>query len=151
MLLSEVWAAYKSDKQISGRNVGSTLSQYAMYSRLLIEHVGDIDIADVSLKVMKDYLSAHADRLKISSLSQRIKYFRSIWRWAHGEGIIATNPADKLEVPKPGKRSPKHESEESIEMMRAACESPLENAILEIFFATGCRISEIQGSNRSVI
>lgn len=150
MLVSEVWIRYKSDKQLEG-NSPKTLEQYGMYSRLFIEHVGDMLIQDVTLKTMKDYLAKDAGRLMPSSIGNRMKYFRSVWRWAHEEGFIPENPAARLRMPKQGKRVPKYLSEESIEMMRVSCETPLENAILEVFFATGCRIAEIQGSNRNII
>jgi len=151
MLLSTIWERYKKEKQLSGRNVPSTLDQYGMYSRLFIEHVGDMEIEDVTLKIMKEYLHIHTERLKPGSLAQRMKYFRSIWRWAHEEGYITENPAARLEIPVEGKRAPKYESEETIEMMRVACKSPLENSILEVFFATGCRIAEIQGANKNIV
>lgn len=80
-----------------------------------------------------------------------MKYFRSLWLYAHTEGIIAENPAAKLKTPKQGARVPKAMSEEDVELLRVACKSPLENAILELFFSTGCRIGEIAKMNRNAV
>lgn len=40
---------------------------------------------------------------------------------------------------------------EQIEMLRIACETSLENALLETFFASGCRISEIHKANKNIV
>jgi len=150
LILSEVWSRYKTDKQLEGYSP-HTLKGYELQSKLFIQHVGDILIQDVTYETIKSYLAQDAGRLKPSSIAFRMKYFKSVWRWAHNEGIISTNPAAKLQLPKIGKRIPKAMSEEQIEMLRTACESPLESAILETFFATGCRLSEVQQLNRNSI
>src|SRR5699024_8689885 len=36
---------------------------------------------------------------------------------------------------------------EEIELLRMACKSTFENAMLEVFFASGCRIGEVQRTN----
>lgn len=150
LILSEVWSRYKTDKQLEGYSP-HTLKGYELQSKLFIRHVGDILMQDVTYETIKSYLAKDAGRLKPSSIAFRMKYFKSVWRWAHNEGIISTNPAAKLQLPKIGKRIPKAMSEEQIEMLRTACESPLESAILETFFATGCRLSEVQQLNRNSI
>jgi integrase/recombinase XerD len=58
-----------------------------------------------------------------------------------------------------GKRIPKFLTEREIEHLREACLMPLEKALFEFMFSTGCRIGEIVSldknsvnwSNRSVI
>lgn len=42
-------------------------------------------------------------------------------------------------------------SEEDIEALREACVSPLEHALVEVLYTTGCRIGEIHGLNRNSI
>jgi integrase/recombinase XerD len=58
-----------------------------------------------------------------------------------------------------GKRIPKFLTEREIEHLREACLTPLEKALFEFMFSTGCRIGEIVSldknsvnwSNQSVI
>ncbi|MBT2215823.1 tyrosine-type recombinase/integrase [Virgibacillus dakarensis] len=150
MLLSEVWNLYKSDKQLEGYSP-VTIKGYELQSNLFIRHQGDTAIEDVTYEMMKSYLAEHAARLKPASIAFKMKYFKSVWRYAHQEGIIITNPAARLREPKQGVRVPKSMSEEAIEMLRVACETPLENAILELFFSTGCRIGEVADQLRRVI
>ncbi len=150
MLLSEVWALYKSDKQLEGYSP-YTLKSYELQYNLFFKYQGDIKIKDIDYKIMKDYLARDADRLKPASISFRMKFFRSLWRYAVDEGIIPNNPAAKLRDPKQLQRMPKDMDAEQIELLRIACETTLENALLETFFATGCRIGELQKANKDVI
>ncbi|WP_308160347.1 MULTISPECIES: tyrosine-type recombinase/integrase [unclassified Bacillus (in: firmicutes)] len=73
--------------------------------------------------------------------------------------ISPNNPAVKIKEPKTGKRIPKFLTEMEIEHLREACYSPMENALFEFMFSTGCRIGEIvtldririNWSNRSAV
>jgi integrase/recombinase XerD len=81
-----------------------------------------------------------------------------MFRWSHEEGHIPNNPAVKIKEPKTGKRIPKFLTEMEIEHLREACYSPMENALFEFMFSTGC-IGEIvtldririNWSNRSAV
>jgi integrase/recombinase XerD len=150
MKLSEAWSLYESDKQLEGYSP-YTLKAYALNSRLFIEYVGDIELEDVTFEMIKRYLAKDAARLKPSSIANRMKYFKSLFKWAIDEGYVIKNPASKLKEPKMGKRIPKAMNEEMIENIRESCETPLEHAIIEIFFTTGCRIGEVAKLRRNSI
>lgn len=150
MLISEVWELYKADKQLEGYSP-HTLKSYELQNDLFIRHQGDIPIADVTYQMIKSYLAEAAKTLKPSSVAFRMKYFRSLWRYAIDEGLISENPASRLRDPKLPKRIPKDMDPEQIEMLRMACETPLENALLETFFASGCRIGEIYQANKNIV
>lgn len=67
--------------------------------------------------------------MKPSSLSHRIRFIQSLFRWSHEEGIIDSNPASKIKKPKVGKRIPKFLTEREIEHLRDACFTPIESFI----------------------
>jgi integrase/recombinase XerD len=48
---------------------------------------------DITTQDLKGYLAESSKNLKSSSLSHRIRFIRSLFRWLHEEGIIETNPA----------------------------------------------------------
>ncbi len=150
LLLSEVWALYKSDKQLEGYSP-HTIKGYELQHKLFTRQVGDLDIKIITYQMIKSYLAEHAKTMKASSVSFKMKYFRSLWRYAIDEGFITINPASRLRDPKMPQRIPKAMNEEEIEMLRISCETTLENALLETFFASGCRIGEIYQSNKSII
>ncbi|SDO78847.1 tyrosine-type recombinase/integrase [Halobacillus aidingensis] len=150
MKLSEAWEQYELDRQLEGYSP-YTLKSYKLQSRLFIEHAGDLELEEVDFKMIKAYLAKDAKRLKPSSIANRMKYFKALFKWAVNEGLIVGNPAAKLREPKQGPRIPKAMREEEIENLREACETPLEHAIIEAFFTTGCRIGEIAKLNRNAI
>lgn len=83
----------------------------------------------ITTENLKHYLSEDDKKLKPASLGHRVRFIKSLFRWAHDEGIISKNPAAKLKEPKTGKRIPKFLTEKEIELLREACYSPMENAL----------------------
>jgi len=149
MRLSSAWEAYAADKRLDGYSP-HTMRAYKLQAQLLIRHLGDIDIKEISLKDLKDYLAAQ-EHLKPASIGHRIRFLKSLFRWAQDKGEIIGNPSARLREPKTAQRLPKDLSEEDIEMLREGCKSTLEHALVEFFYATGCRIAEVAGLNRNSI
>ncbi|MDM5207640.1 tyrosine-type recombinase/integrase [Cytobacillus kochii] len=150
MLLSEAWDKYHSDKRIEGYS-SLTLKMYGFQSNLLKRYFGDIRIGDITTENLKQYLVEAGEHLKTSSLGHRIRFIRSLFKWTHEEGYILKNPAAKLKEPKLGKRIPKFLTKHEIEHLREGCHTPLENALFEFFYSTGCRIGEVAKFNRDDI
>lgn len=150
MLLSEAWELFESERRLQGFSP-HTLKAYGIQKNLLIRHIGDVPIQEVTTHILKHYLSKAAKHLKPSSVDHRIRYIKSFFRWAHDEGFIKINPAASIKRPKLPKRIPKTLTEEDIEFLRESCKTPLENALFEFMFATGCRIGEIHRLNRNTI
>ncbi|ALC91628.1 integrase [Bacillus sp. FJAT-18017] len=158
MLLSKAWETYEADKRIEGFSP-YTLKAYGIQAKLIIKFFEDADIATLTTDLLKAYLANPSRSLKPSSLAHRIRFMKSLFRWCHEEGHISHNPAAKIKEPKVGKRIPKFLTEKEIEMLREACISPMEKALFEFMFSTGCRIGEIVSlecnsinwSNRSAI
>jgi integrase/recombinase XerD len=158
LLLSTAWETYESDKRIEVFSP-QTLKAYKLQTTLLIRYFKDVRLDTISTVQLKDYLAKSSETLKPSSLAHRIRFMKSLFRWSHEEGHISKNPAAKIKEPKLGKRIPKFLTECEIEHLREACSCPLEKALFEFMFSTGCRIGEIVSldknrinwSNRSAI
>jgi site-specific recombinase XerD len=150
MKLSEVYKLYEADKKIIGFSP-YTFKAYKIQMDLMIRHFGDTDIESLSLADLKIYLAKDADRLKPSSIGHRIRFIRSIFRYAHEEGYISTFTAAKIKEPKEGKRIPKFIVEEDIERLRDAATGAREKALICLLYATGCRVGEVHRMNRSDI
>jgi integrase/recombinase XerD len=150
MHLSSLWSAYEADKRLEGYSL-HTLKAYRLQAQLLIRHVGDVAVQTITHDTLKNYLAETTQHLKPSSIGHRVRFLKSLFRYAHDEGLTLKNPAAKLKEPKQGHRIPKALSEDIIEELRVSCQSPLEHALIEIFYTTGCRIGEIQTLNRNSI
>ena len=150
MLLSEAWQLYVADKTIERFSL-VTLKNYKIQFNLLSRYFGDVDIEDITLLGLKNYLIEQGGHLKPSSLGQRIRAMRAFFRWATDEGYCERNPAAKLREPREGKHLPKALSEEDTELLREGCQTPLEHALVEFAYTTGCRIGEMYRLNRNDI
>ena len=150
MILSDAVKAYEADKRIEGFSA-QTLNVYRLQAKLLIDHFGNINMNNITTLQLKNYLAESSNKLKPSSLSHRIRFIRSLFRWSHEEGIIDLNPASKIKEPKVGKRIPTFLTEREIEYLRDACFTPMEKALFEFMFSTGCRIGEIVSLDRNSI
>lgn len=146
MRLSTAWPQFEADKRLLGYSP-YTLKAYKLQSRLLAEFLEDPEIEEVKTEDLKGYLIS-LTHLKPASIGHRIRFIKSIFRWAQDEGIITGNPATKLREPKQGQRLPKALSEEVVEMLREACEGAFEHSLVELIYTTGCRIGEIYQLNR---
>jgi integrase/recombinase XerD len=146
MIMSELWKLYEMDKRVLGFST-YTLKAYSLQLNILIREIGDLEIENVSLNLLKDYLSQQSERLKPSSLGHRIRFYRSLFRFAFEEGHLSLNPALKLREPKTEKRITKFLIEEDIIHLKLTCHSPREHAILEFLYCSGCRVGEVQKLN----
>ena len=150
MLLSKAWEFYTKDKQLLGFSK-HTLKGYGIQFNLLVRGITDKNIEDVELFELKEYLLEAAERLKPSSVNHRIRFIRSLFHWAHNEGHITKNVSSRLTELKEAQRIPKALSEENLEMLREGCKTAREHALVETFFASGCRLSELSGLDRKDI
>lgn len=126
-----------------------TLDSYELELRIFAEHVqkaaSEITTADIRI-----YLG-ECDHLKTSSLSRRLSVLKSMFGWLANEEIIPRDPTKQIKPPKKVQRSPKALTIEEMEMIREACVTPRERALVEVLYATGGRLSEVQKMNRGDI
>lgn len=160
MYLSELWPLYEADKRLLGYSE-HTLKGYRIQSSLLIRHLGDMDINELTTFHLKQYLIQITDPekrkltgkkpLQASSIGHRIRFIRSFCRYLHDEGMTDRNLAAKLQEPKLGQRIPKTLTQEEIELLRDACCNVREKAVIEFFYSTGVRIGEAHHINKADI
>ena len=150
MFLSEAWEKYYIDKKIEGYSL-QTLKTYSLQFKMLVRYFGDVNTDEFAVDQLKNYLIAEGEHLKPSSLGHKVHFLRSFFKWLYEEGFISYNPAIKLKEPKVGKRIPKFLTEMEIEQLRDSCITPMEKAVFEFFYSTGCRIGEVVILNRANI
>ncbi|NRF95626.1 tyrosine-type recombinase/integrase [Paenibacillus frigoriresistens] len=146
MNLKDLWMLYEADKRILGFS-SHTLKAYSLQLKMLVLELGDLELEEISLIILKDYLSRVSEKLKPSSLGHRIRFVRSLFRFAFEEGHLTRNPSIKLREPKMDKRIPKFLIEEDVIHLKISCRSHREHALLEFLYCTGCRVGEVQKIN----
>jgi integrase/recombinase XerD len=98
---------------------------------------------------LMDFLVHERDRgIAVNSIARRLVAIRMFLRYLQHEGILAVNVADVMDSPRLWKTLPGVLSPREVERMLAlpAGDDPLvvrDRAILETFYATGMRVSEV--------
>lgn len=82
------------------------------------------------------------------TIAAHLSAVRSFFRWAHAEGIVDTDAASLVQMPKMPRSLPKTVSSTEMQRLLAAPDTSTPSgmrdaAMLELFYATGARISEL--------
>lgn len=102
----------------------------------------------VSTADIRQYLATRED-VQNSTLATKLSIIKSFYVWLMEEEVVLRNPASKIKPPKTPKRLPKGFTQEELEKLREACIDTRERSLLEVFYSTGCRLSEVAGIKRN--
>jgi integrase/recombinase XerD len=95
-------------------------------------------------------------KAKSSSVARRLSALRRFYRFQLAQGAIAEDPTLRVQAPKKPRRLPKQISEAQVEALLAAPDTRTalgvrDRAMLETLYATGLRVSELVGLQRSQV
>lgn len=146
--LTEKTVLFLSSKKLEGLSQ-VTLDSYKIELRIFSEHVKK-RTEDITTSDVRVYLGKF-EHLKLSSISRKLSVLKSFFSWLTAEEFILRDPTAKIKPPKKEKRLPKALTIEELEMLREFCKTNRQRAFLEVMYATGCRLSEVQQLNISDI
>jgi len=146
--LAEKVEMFISAKKLEG------LSRYTLINyRLELKHFSKYTCkpADqITTSEIRAYLSQFTG-LKNTSIAKKISILKSFFGWLSDEEIISKDPTRRIKPPKKEQRLPKALTIEELELIRESCLNSRERALIEVLYATGGRLSEIQQLNRADI
>ena len=131
-----------------------TVSAYRRETERLVEWLSARDVdspAGATAEVVREFVYDLKDRgLKPTSIRRAISALRTYFGWLLLEGAISTDPTERIEPPKIGRRLP---GVLSIDDVVAILEAPSDTdamfwrdrALLEFAYASGVRVSELTG------
>ncbi|MGB8799431.1 MAG: tyrosine-type recombinase/integrase [Candidatus Acidiferrales bacterium] len=123
---------------------GSTQLLYAKILRKFLGFIAAQSVVVVDSRVVRSFLAQHrADGGSARSLYQLRGALRSFYRFLILGGIAHASPAQHIPVPKITRRLPRVPSPSEIELLLAAAVELRDRAILELFYASGLRLSEL--------
>lgn len=135
-------------KKLEGLST-STLDGYVLDLNIFFQHVPKKTDA-ITASDIRAYLGKFSN-LKMSTIGKKLSVLKSFFSWLTSEEYIPRDPAARLKTPKLEKLLPKALSIEELEMLREACQNVRQRMLIEVLYATGCRLSEVHGLNRSDI
>jgi integrase/recombinase XerC len=110
-----------------------------------------VDIAQVDLKTLRRFLGELMDAgLAPRSVARKVASLKSFFRFLRRKGVVAADPTSLLSPPKAPKRLPRYLDEDAARRLMEQPDrtSPMgarDAAILELFYSTGIRLSELLG------
>jgi len=137
-----------SGKRLEGLSE-DTLKGYQLELKIFGKHT-DKKIENITTNDIRIYLGTFT-KLKTSSMSKKLSIIKSFLGWLASEGIISRDESIKIKTPKKEKRLPKALTIDELEMIREACKTPRERALIEVLYATGVRLSELEQMNKEDI
>ncbi len=133
-------------------NVEESFKDYYEIDASLIN--GEPDIRSITISDLRSFVEYCFDKeLKKSSLERKIAVLKSFFTFLIRRNFIDTDPSKKLVFPKREYRLPRflyiREYESLIDFQVNNVLDARDKAVLSLFYATGARISEIQGASVS--
>jgi len=130
---------------LSKVTLDSYLIELRIFSRYIQKAADEVTTTDIR------YFLSQWENLKTSSLSRKLSVLKSFFGWLNTEEIIDKDPTRRIKPPKKEKRLPKSLSVEELELLREACKTRRERAVVEVMYSTGCRLSEVLNLNKDDI
>lgn len=137
-----------------------TVTSYRIDLEQFAEYVNDHptwSLETITKNDIRSYLGLlNRNRLDKKSIARKLSALKSFFRYCHRQGLMASNPAKVLSSPKTEKRVPVFLTAEQFSRLldQFIPESPVDHrdkAIVELFYSTGVRLSELTGLNLSDI
>ena len=127
------------------------------FSAFLLEREGTMDLQKIERKQLRAFLAHLAQNgLSKKSIVRRMSALRAFFKYAHQQNWLTANPADELETPKIEKKIPACLTQQELQVLFNAPDiSALfgvrDRAMLELFYSSGLRLSELAALNRADI
>jgi len=154
-LLKRFLAFLRLNRNLSPHTLRAYDSDLSQYLEFLTAHLSKpasaIDPRAIDAQAVRAFLdSLHKRGSSRASVARRVSALRAFGRWLVRDGHIDADPASLVGAPKVEQKLPTHlDMKEVVGMIESADTStPLgrrDRAILELFYASGLRLSELVG------
>jgi integrase/recombinase XerD len=139
---------YMASKKVEGlsaitlKNYGYRLRRFMCF---IAKNVEDINAMDIRM-----YLANYQRHTgcRNTTLESEIAGLKSFFGWLEDEEYIVKSPMRKIKAPKTEKRLREALTPEELELLRDACNTLRERALVEFFYTTGCRLDEVVKVNK---
>ena len=134
-----------------------TIINYKLDLEGLKRFLGGLELEKVDYLLLRKYLAVLKEKNNSHrTINRRLSTFRSFFRFLIREGFLKTNPVLSLSSPKLDKHLPSFMTEDEVAKLIEATSTDNERAcrdraIIETFYSTGMRISEVTGLNNDDI
>lgn len=162
MYMSDYVLEFIEHLEVEGGRMPKTAENYEFYLNRFVEFAGDIKVADINSELIRKYrlwLNRHenerGETLATITQSYHLIALRGFFKYLSKRDIPSLSP-DKIELPKTARKQVTFlhydEVQRLIEGIDVSEEAGLrDRAIIELFFSSGLRVSELVNLNRDHI
>ncbi|QGG51631.1 tyrosine-type recombinase/integrase [Lysinibacillus pakistanensis] len=127
----------------------TTITNYRYELKRFMNYV-EKPMLKVTTADVRQYLAAFS-HLKSGTIATKLTIIGAFYAWLVREELILKSPTIKIKQPKVPKRLREGLTIEELELVRESCESLRQRALIEVFYSTACRLSELMAMNISDI
>lgn len=149
--LPDCYKVYMVAKKLEGLSEG-TLKTYDLYLKDFLMSVNK-SISSITTDDIRIYLYNFQKNRHVGnrSLDGRRLVINTFFQWCTDEGYITQNPCRQIRPIKYESKLREPLTGIEMELIRDACRTYREKAIIELFYSTGCRVSELVTLNKDDI
>jgi len=156
MDFSEATEKFLTHLRLSKGASDHTLRGYSIDFRSFASFISSevSSLSDISKRLIRRYLAdLHEKKASTRTILRRLSSLRSFYKFAMREKIISENPLENIESPKKEKRLPCSISYDQVQILLAQPDTAdylgfRDRAIMELFYSSGLRLSELVGLDR---
>lgn len=150
-ILPQCYKVYMISKKIEGLSPG-TLKIYDLYLKDFLMYIRK-PLEQITTNDIRVYLYQLQQRRKISnhSLDGKRLVINTFLEWCKNEDYIPKNPCKQINPIKFEEKPREPLTDIELELVRYGCRSYRDRAIIELFYSTGCRVSEMVNLNKTDI
>ncbi len=146
----EMLKLYLASKKLDGL-AKSTLKSYHRYLTKFLFYIQK-DVENITTMDCRAFLARYSSTgVKNSTLNTVTTTLRAFFSWLDDNDYITKSPMRVIKSIKTDKRVRKALTPEELEMLRDACITIREKAMVEFFYSTGSRLDEIHKLNKTDI
>ena len=141
--------AIKKIQGLSDKTLAAYLQEINFFFRSMPKPIKEITTNDIRF-----YLASEQANRGISNvtLDNKLRFLRSFFKTLRIEGLLPSDPTEKINNIKTPKTIKKPFSDEELEVLRmTALQDKRTRAIVEFLASTGCRVGEVSAANRADI
>lgn len=139
------------EKRVSENTIISYQTDLLQFFDFQKQHSNIVNVKDITLKDIRNWIFylIELEQNCSKTINRKISSLKALFKYSLREGIISENPTLQVSSPKIPKRVPQYVEENDMkklfqsDLFENSFEGWRDKAIMELFYATGIRVSEL--------
>lgn len=141
--MNDMIMLYLATKKTEGLSDNS-INQYSLHLRNFADNMRK-NVQDITTMDIRVFLAKYGQTVeKNNTIATKTTIIRGFFNWLFNEEYITKNPMNKIKTIKVEKRIREALTKEEFEILRTGCKTLRQKALLEVLYATACRLDEVE-------